>query len=257
MAEASERVPVALLGAETPLGSRVRDRLAADPRWVLVEQGDRVLDLRGGAPCPLPGSDAMPACALVELGRWNLSGARHLALPSAPCVAVLLAAQPLLAQGLLEPDHAVVVVGREVPGARLGSSVPDELEAWLCALKLHESPRIALSMIEAPIGSGVLALISGQVAVADAGDPRVVRAALLAQPDEPGRVICEAPDTARVIGSTSAEVAASCELRVERITASCALDARAFLVEAAIRALEASVEPAPQRHSVDAGPLLK
>jgi hypothetical protein len=91
------------------------------------------------------------------------------------------------------------------------------------------------------------------VATGDAGDPRVVRAALDAQPDEPGRRVCDQddlPDTGRVQGTDVAEIAAATEMLVERITCACALDATAFLPAAALRALEASITPPPPPRSV-------
>src|SRR5438105_7154794 len=107
----AEQAPVVVLGGEGPVGRAARERLRASGAYALLEEpapeklgeladaGVRVLDLRPGPPQPLPCREALPACALVELGRARLFGARHLALPGAGAAAALLAAQPLLAHG--------------------------------------------------------------------------------------------------------------------------------------------------------------
>ena len=263
-------VPVALFGAAgapSQLARQIADRLAADPRWTLLgelaedrlqaalDAGARILDLRPGAPSPLPGSKVLPECALVEVARQRLFGARHLALPDAATAAALIACQPLLVQGLFVPDHVVLLVGGEAPGrvAELSGAAVEAIAVWLQALKLLPQPRLVASVMTAPIGSAVLAIVSGLVATADAGDPRVIRAALLAQPDEPGRRVCSPgrlPDLASIAGSAVAEVAAATDMLAERATTACALDGPSFLAAAAVRALEAAIEAPPKPASV-------
>src|SRR5205823_6363953 len=121
--------------------------------------------------------------------------------------------------------------------ADLASPLADEL-CWELGRAYGLAARLTAAVLHAQVGSALLALVSGPVASPDAGDPRVVRAALLGEPDEPGRRVCQGalPDAGRVAGSGTAEVAAAVEGFAERITAACALDAELFPAHAALRA---------------------
>jgi N-acetyl-gamma-glutamylphosphate reductase len=123
-----------------------------------------------------------------------------------------------------------------------GAAIADEL-SWLAGRPL----RATCEIVRVPIGRALLAVV--QAEAARDLDPGELRAALeaharsdwlFAQPGPCAARVCEepeSPDTARVSGTSTMELAARDHGFAERVTILCALDAVEFTAGAALAAL--------------------
>ena len=231
----------------------------------LVARGVRVVDL-GADQRLLP----HVACALGP----DAAGRRMLSLPSAGALAAWLAVGPLLEAGLVDAERLSVVllagdeldaargkltsatsaesVGAGAFGARVaaesvgagasGARMADEL-SWLAGRPL----RATCEVVRVPIGRALLAVVQAEAARdLDAGELRAALAGaartgwLFADASPCAARVCaetEWPDTARVAGTSTVELAARDHGFAERVTALCALDAVEFTAGAAVAAL--------------------
>lgn len=242
-----------LAGPLLQRGVRVID-LSADHRLPPAER----LEVWGSYPSVQLLDRAVPG--LVEIERARLRRAGLISMPGAGVAGALLAGWPLLEAGLLLADGAgVVLVGEQIDAGdgrpevlanRTRPPPPGSVDPWPHAqaelahfLQRFRVARVTGVHVRAGPPGTLLALLTGEVATEDAGDFRVLQAALEAAPDEPGRRVLPAgqsPDLERVRGSPAAEVAVWVDGYAGRITCACALDLAAFSAGAALRALDAS-----------------
>lgn len=218
----------------------------------LVARGVRVIDLGGDQRGLAQVPDALGENAGA---RAALRGKRLLSLPSAAAQAAFLATSPLLEAKLLVADRLALLLcagdaidastplAPSTPGASLLAEPGTAAElSFLLEQRRWPALRLTSTLIRAPLARGILLLALGDLAREEGGsEAELLRALTEASP--PWVRVCRAgehADTARVLGSGTAEVSVSADGFAERVTVACAVDAVQFSAHAALRALEFS-----------------